>query len=115
MRDPKEYAKMTKRIANRQEKRKKRDLERAHHKIEMRKKNRETLQIKEKKRRAKNAKMLVDGQSYDKKKKQYWFQSGWTAERFAVPEVETSYSEMNVDSEYDDFDEQNKTCCCVVS
>lgn len=50
-----------------------------------------------------------------KKKKQYWFQSGWTAERFAVPEVETSYSEMNVDSEYDDFDEQNKTCCCVVS
>ena len=115
MRDPKEYAKMTKRIANRQEKRKKRDLERAHHKIEMRKKNRETLALKEQKRRAKNAKMLVDGQSYDKKKKQYWFQSGWTAERFAVPEVETSYSEMNVDSEYDDLDEHNKTCCCVVS
>ena len=117
IRDPMEYEKMLKRMALKQQQRKRKNRDRAKKMVDNRIKRKAKMKEQERKRRAKNAAMLVEGGAgaYDKQKKKYWFQSGWTSERFAVLDVESNYDEYDSDEEGDgrvDGAGGESNCCC---
>ena len=118
IRDPMEYEKMLKRMALKQQQRKKKNMDRAKKMVDNRIKRKAKMKEKEIKRRAKNAAMLVEGGAgaYDKQKKKYWFQSGWTSERFAVLDIESNYDEYDSEEEEEEDGVEGggggSTCCC---
>ena len=124
MRDPQEYEQMLKRVELKQQKRQRKGIKKAKAMIELRKTAREKVIQNEKARRSKNAAMLIDGGSgaYDKRQRKFWFQGGWTADRFAVVDVEedNGYAQHESDDEGEDYggggdgSGSGSKCCCVL-
>ena len=73
------------RVAKRANARRLKRQRRARRLVEKNKREAEQVREREKARRLKNAAMLLDGKAFDVKKKKFWFETGWTAERFMEP------------------------------
>ena len=52
--------------------------------------------------------MLLDGRAFDVKKKKFWFETGWNAERFMVPLRESEGEDE------DEGDGEEKGVCCSI-
>ena len=125
IRDPDEYEKMLQRVKVKEEKAKRKKMKKAKKLIEKRKEARAKALESEKNRRSFNASMLVNGNAYDKKAKKYWFQSGWTSDRFAVEALQMyeKYESDESDEGDNGGDESlsaksssmsSKVCCCTI-
>ena len=110
--DPKEEQQVMERVAKRANARRLKRQRRARRLVEKNKREAEQVREREKARRLKNAAMLLDGKAFDVKKKKFWFETGWTAERFMEP-LNGMENEAEEEGAYY---QANKTmCCCVVS
>jgi hypothetical protein len=112
--DPKEEEKVAERVAKRANARRLKQQRRARRLVEKNNLEADLLRHREKARRHNNAQMLLDGRAFDVKKKKFWFETGWTAERFMVP-LTDAHREEEEEGGYGHQQEEQAACCCVVS
>ena len=106
--DPKEEQIIMEKVARRTNAQRLKQQRRARRKIEEMKLENELMRQREKERRHKNARMLLDGRAFDVKKKKFWFETGWNAERFMVPLKESEGEDE------DEGDGEEKGVCCSI-